>query len=351
MAKCGACGKFLSSSDCIRCSRCTAAFHRACVVIPETATVKSSWICPGCKCKVPREDNSSTPVKGITTTYVVPQVSSDNANTAGSSTIQGLEHDLAQEIRSFRHELSAMRAEIHECRVEISDFKSALHSYDEKITILECRVSSLETKFSESGPVGVDVLEDTIADLKLQLNEREQEFLYNDLEMTGIPEEKNESLMRIIKTISVKLGVEIEERDVVHVERVGSARRNRVEASDGIPGSNSANLMTSRPRSIAVRFARRVTRDQLLRASRVRRLLTTTDVEVAGPPGRVYINERLTRSNRHLFYCARQAGMRMKWRYIWTKDGKILARKEESQPVFLVRCQRDLNKIFGGNVV
>ncbi|KAJ0171057.1 hypothetical protein K1T71_013256 [Dendrolimus kikuchii] len=129
--------------------------------------------------------------------------------------------------------------------------------------------TSLEPKFNESGPVGVDLLADTIADLKLQLNEREQEFLCNDLKITGVQEEKNENLMRIIKTISVKLGVEIKERDVVHVERVGSARRNPVASSDGTLGSNSANLMTSRPRSIAVRFARRATHDQWLHASRV----------------------------------------------------------------------------------
>lgn len=227
MAKCGSCGKFISHSDCVRCTKCTTVFHRACVNIRERSTIKNPWICQGCKSKMPQVDNSSTPLKGVTTNDVAPQVSPNNANADESSTTLGPLNDLAQEIRSFRHEMSAMRAEIHDCRVEISEFKAALKSYNEKVTSLESRISNLEAKFDPKISTGVDVMEDTIANLKLQLNEREQEFLNNDLELAGIPEEKNESLMYIIKKLSTKMGVEIEERDIVHAERVGSTRRDR----------------------------------------------------------------------------------------------------------------------------
>ncbi|KAL4718669.1 hypothetical protein ACJJTC_000398 [Scirpophaga incertulas] len=61
MVKCGACGKYLSMTDRACCHKCTAAYHKVCVALPTLANVKDSWICPGCKIKIPKSDN--TPCK------------------------------------------------------------------------------------------------------------------------------------------------------------------------------------------------------------------------------------------------------------------------------------------------
>lgn len=72
-------------------------------------------------------------------------------------------------------------------------------------------------------------LEKTIADLKLELNDREQENLSTDIEVAGIPEESNERSVHIILNLATKLGVALEERDIVSAEQDGPERRGNVQ--------------------------------------------------------------------------------------------------------------------------
>ncbi|KAL4718700.1 hypothetical protein ACJJTC_002181 [Scirpophaga incertulas] len=251
----------------------------------------------------------------------------------------------ARTLRLFRDELKAVRTEIHECRLEISDFKSILGSYDARMTTMEDRISVVENKLSKLAESNVGNFDDTIAELKAQLNVRDQELLSNDIELAGVPEKNQESLTTLVKMLSVKLGVEFDERDMVRIERVGSTLRDRVDGGATTSGGNSD--LAERPRIITVRFARRSVRDQWLSAARVRRKITSADIEMPGSPCRIYINERLTKRNRLLFYSARQAGVKAHWKYVWTRNGKIYARKEEGQPAVLIRNEQDVSKFFG----
>ncbi|KAF9803255.1 hypothetical protein SFRURICE_007101 [Spodoptera frugiperda] len=86
---------------------------------------------------------------------------------------------------------------------------------------------------------------------------------------------------------------------------------------------------------------------QLLHAARVRRGLTTADLNLHGQPKRVYVNEHLTRSNARLFHLAREAGQRSRYKYVWTREGRIYARKEDGVSAVRIRSDADINKIFG----
>ncbi|CAG5001858.1 unnamed protein product [Parnassius apollo] len=79
---------------------------------------------------------------------------------------------------------------------------------------------------------------------------RDQELLSNDVEISGITELGGENLMSTVTVLSTKLGITLDKRDIVNVERVGLARRNRVEGS-----TSDDDLSSMRPRIIAVRFA------------------------------------------------------------------------------------------------
>ncbi|KAL4702898.1 hypothetical protein ACJJTC_016342 [Scirpophaga incertulas] len=125
------------------------------------------------------------------------------------------------------------------------------------------------------------------------------ELLQNDVEITGVEEQKSEGLSHVVFTLANKLGEKLEQQDVVSAVRIG-----RMESGGETAG---------RPRPIVVRLVRRVVRDDLLRAARVRRGATTEGTGVPGAPRRFCINERLTRSNRLLFRRAREAGNRLKW--------------------------------------
>ncbi|GBP81328.1 hypothetical protein EVAR_53722_1 [Eumeta japonica] len=53
----------------------------------------------------------------------------------------------------------------------------------------------------------VSALKGTIAGFASQLNDRDQEMLYNDLKIAGIPGENNESSVHLILTVATTLGV------------------------------------------------------------------------------------------------------------------------------------------------
>lgn len=317
MPKCRACGKYAANADCLRCIKCTSVYHRACSAVP-AGPIPLGFVCQGCKAK-PADNmsaESSSPGDEIT------------ANGKGGADCSRMLCELIEEIKGLRSDLK-------EARNEMKQFKADLQACCSRITSVEGKVLEVEKKI-DSKTFDNAHLENTIADLKTQLNERDQELLLNDVEIAGLPEERNESVLHLASLVATKLGLTLDERDIVHAERRGAVRRNRSDG-EGAP---------QRPRPLVVRLARRVQRDAVLRAARVRRGLSTTDMNLAGEPRKVYINERLTRNNRQLFGKAREAASRAQWKYLWTKGGQIFTRKDDGKVVERIRTEGDISKIF-----
>ncbi|XP_053619835.1 uncharacterized protein LOC128682517 [Plodia interpunctella] len=250
---------------------------------------------------------------------------------------------ILSEIRLNREEMQATRTEIRELR---SAFTAAIGNCNQRIDELFLRVEAIEAgaRLQRESPADMPAptsseilnLEQTIATLKLDINDRDQQLLNNDIEIAGIPEYPNELGIHMAITLSSKLGISLEERDIVSVERAGPVKPARPLQQD----SDS-----KRPRPLVVKLARRVLRDQLLNAARVRRGLSTAalDFSTTSP---IYINERLTRTNRQLFYQARAEASRLQWKYVWTRDGNIFVRKEHGSSRYRIRTETDITKIF-----
>ncbi|XP_047995564.1 uncharacterized protein LOC125233552 [Leguminivora glycinivorella] len=215
---------------------------------------------------------------------------------------------------------------------------------DDRLTSLEQRVQALEDQPVQPAGVPHDIqdLMNTVDRLKLELNDRDQELLSTEVEITGIEETNNENPVHLAVLVAQKLGVEMDSTDVVSAERVGVKRA----PNDG-DGSGGGDGSAGRPRALVVRLTRRVHRDNLLRAARRARGADTSGFELPGAPRRFYVNERLTRNNRQLFYKARREGARLNWRYIWTRDGRVYARRQSNTQSHRVRSEDDLVKIFG----
>ncbi|GBP28618.1 hypothetical protein EVAR_85817_1 [Eumeta japonica] len=104
---------------------------------------------------------------------------------------------------------------------------------------------------------------------------------------------------------------------------------------------------SERPRPLVLRLARRVHRDRLLAAARVRRSTTTAGLALSFDERRLYLNERLTRLNRQVFYTAHRDSLNANWKYVRTRDGKIYARKEHGTPRYRLRAEIKIEQIFG----
>lgn len=99
-------------------------------------------------------------------------------------------------------------------------------------------------------------------------------------------------------------------------------------------------------RPVIVRLIRRAKRDELLKAARTRRNLTTADLELVGEPQKIFLNERLTKINRLLFRDARSRAKQGGYAFCWYNQGAIYVRQREGKSAVQIRSEYDLDRIF-----
>lgn len=249
----------------------------------------------------------------------------------------------ALEVQELRRELAECITEMKEFRREMADFRISVAGITARMDGFEQRLEVVELKCAESAVEKVAELECCVTRLKQELCDRDQEALLSDLEIGHLPEEKGENVLHAVTVLAAKLGVVLDQRDVVFAERVGVAQL--AEAAGQAP----------RPRRVVVRLVRRHLRDELLQAARVRRSLTAADAgrtaSTGAPMARIFLNERLTRENRHLFYRVREECRRLQWRFSWTKRGRVYARQGDGKPAYPIRSEADVERVFGARPV
>ncbi|CAG9134773.1 unnamed protein product [Plutella xylostella] len=229
--------------------------------------------------------------------------------------------------------------------VSITDaLSSRLQQTSNEIVSIHTRLQNLELEneklrselaLREPTDNSVTSLQDTIAELRSNLNERDQATLFTDIEISGVPEFDGESTHHIVTAVVAKLGTTLEERDVVDAVRAGPRR----------PVGQGTSQ--SRPRPIVVRLARRALRDEILKNAKVRRGVNTADLGLPSHEYKqLYLNERLTKLNRTLLGKVRENRKIMSWKYAWTKDGRVYARQNDDSKIYQFRSESDIDRIF-----
>ncbi|CAG9791737.1 unnamed protein product [Diatraea saccharalis] len=355
---CGGCRKSIEDRRYLRCSACRLYYDLDCANVSEqrfyntmSTDYKKVWKCVICASQQPKVDNTNTPVRGTAVGVTVQRGAAVDTSlnldldymndTAHNMTIEMTDFQaFVMEMRAFREE---MREEMRVNRLEMKRLNDAIAALTGRVTecegqvdVLRERCNKIEAQLSAEKADNTTLVAE-IDNLKLALNDRDQDLLFTDLELTCIPEQVNKNLQHLIGTVATKLGVELAEQDVVSAVRVG-----RILDATQTPG-------VLRVRPIVVRLARRAVRDRLLEAARVRRGVTTEGLGLPGRPCQFFFNERLTKSNRQLFRRARQLGRDRGWRYVWTRNGRIYARQYPGvgSVRHTIRSEADLGRVFG----
>ncbi|CAG5015768.1 unnamed protein product [Parnassius apollo] len=192
--KCGACGRFASTIDSIKCASCTHLFHRKCASIPIDGRISNKWQCSGCKAKnvcASGVNTIATPSScssgGTDTEFGDAQLGSDDGGRCETNV------DLANELKLIREQLTTIAREMVSFRQEITNINSNVSEISNRVSDVEKRIACLEQQATDlPNQPGGSKVEDSIAELKCRLNERDQELLLNDLEISGRPRSENE---------------------------------------------------------------------------------------------------------------------------------------------------------------
>lgn len=165
--------------------------------------------------------------------------------------------------------------------------------------------------------------DDTIKKLTEKIEILDQYSRNKNIEICNIPKVENENLKKIVLKLADKMEVGVKEDDIEVVHRLPS-KGNKIQP-------------------IIIQFQSRQVRDRML--NRKKKIITTSELIGQGN-GKVFINPNLNKYFRELRYKAKQLGNELGYKYIWFKNNKILAKKNEfSKDVIIITNEDDLEKM------
>ena len=118
---------------------------------------------------------------------------------------------------------------------------------------------------------------------------------------------------QVVLKIGEKMGVPIQKSDISISHRIPS-RKQFTDEGNPIPPA------------IIVKFVKRETRENLYRARRNLKSLSTVDLGYS-VANKIYVNESLTEKNKELFKICLKCKRDLSYEFLWTNAGRIFVRK------------------------
>lgn len=352
--KCFSCSETIIQEDAISCARCEGVYHFTCQGMAETTfrrmgSRKTNWRCQ--KCKTSARTLGDTPDAPLTAAASSGPMGSREEGSSRAVLSEPTNTDIMTQIVALREDFLSIIKEFHNFKSALESNNSTLNSLNDKCNLIESKMDNMEVivtnnvsrlndfedvmKSRELGESRSAAVEEEVNQLKSEVarltqenTEREQYMRMNNLEITGVPEMKNESLKDIIINISRKLEVPIDSSNINFVRRVASWSDHR------------------RPPKIVVQFSGRDPVEALLAAVRKRRGLRASELGYGDGEASVFINCHLTPANKRLLKQVRELARVKQYQYVWVKHCRIYARKDSGSKALLIRRLVDLKLIL-----
>lgn len=198
--------------------------------------------------------------------------------------------------------------------------------HDNGLLQQECKSVSMELHQSTN----------SITQLKQEVNNLEQYSRRDCLEMRGIPATDDEDTDELVKQVGKLMDVQIVDEDI--------STSHRLPLPSYVRTNRNAK---SRDPVIIVKFVRRDIRDRFYKSKHNLRNKSTRDLGMVRMEERkIFITESLTQQNRKLFNRCQQAKRDLDFKFIWTKNGKILMRKDTDSPALSITNEWELQRLL-----
>ena len=159
----------------------------------------------------------------------------------------------------------------------------------------------------------------------------EHEKNLKTLLVANIPSSQHEDTTKIITNLAAKLETSMLPGDIDSAFRIKS----------------DAAAHSSKPALIMVKFTNTASRDRFYNARKnFNKLSITTQSIGFRRKEKIFINEALTRSQRALFFKARQMKVKSGWRYVWTFHGQVYMRKSADDDPVKITSEETLSNLM-----
>ncbi|CAN7999519.1 unnamed protein product [Ixodes pacificus] len=334
--ECIACSKLLPDDGrFLTCVECSFPYHMGtpCSGVAESTfqvmgtKKKEKWRCRSCRAKDGRE--SSAPDK------VSSQLDIANLSAQFAEVNEKLDQllSLKDKVDSLLglpaqvNDLLTLKTTFEEMKATVNELKTSVEfnsgQYDQllvEMTTSKKEINDLKAEMTQLKNV-VSENAACISHLQVELNDAEQYNRLPNLEIHGMPVSTNEDLKKSVFDLADKLSIpSFQPSDVVAVHRLPSKK-------DKIP-------------PILVRFSSSAAREIWMKArSGLRELAQARTLP------QLYFNENLTQINRNLFWKARTRGKEKRFKYVWVRNGKIFAKRQDEATPVRISCEHDLELI------
>lgn len=210
-------------------------------------------------------------------------------------------------------EVDLLRSEVAEMRQSLSVFNELYESIKTKNENLSQENKSLRDE-NKSLFESNKSLTQRVADL-------EQYSRQNNVEIKGIPKTEGESCLAIVQTLGDKIGCPVAAMDIDIVHRV--------------PAKQGTNIIA--------RFCSRTKKAEFASRARKARLTTAAIGLSQKQPTSIFVNDHLTPDNKRLFAQALELKKSKGWKFLWTDNCTIKARKADDTRVHRISSVNDLS--------
>lgn len=246
------------------------------------------------------------------------------------SEIAKMKEELRQEIKSSREAIErALRNEIRDLKNEQTELiKSVEHAHetiDELKGKLDAEIGKNETMTKENEALRArnSTLERRTEELDQRIVRQEQYSRNSNLEIQGVEVREKESVESIVAEIGRLIEEPISSSDLEACHRVPTRKPDK---------SN-----------IVVQFKSRAKRDVVLKKAKKHRLVNNDiGLETQTP---IFVNEHLCPALKKLLGAAIQRKRDHDWKFVWSVNGKILAKQTEDSNTIHINCEKALAKI------
>lgn len=334
--KCAGCLKTITSGrKSITCYLCERYYDLSCCGLSDdiyrkmNRSSRATWRCPTCQARLRTGgDNTNTPIRAKESGPGLPALDDVVPDMESiKNVIRSTVESVVQEV--ITKELKPIKTEL----VLLTDIQKSLGYVSNELDDIKVSLSKLKDENSSLLKEN-EKLKATVGDLSARVCLLEQHSRENNIEINGIPENKEENLHKTILQLGSTISQTISENEILSCTRVRKLD----------PTSN-------RPRSIIVKLPNSKTRDCILAAvakfnrSNPSDKLNSKHLGYGGSKSPVFVSEHLSPHFKSLHAEARKLAREKGYRYTWVRNGRIFIRKNDTSPAKQIKDKESLKLI------
>lgn len=294
---------------------CDLIYHAKCVNLSKTQLEeikeeKLEWKCDKCRSKKGRKS----------LVFEVEETTDNGATEDDDINASDVSNSYGAVCEQLKNILSVQKV----FQDSLSTFSNLIDDFSKKMKTFEQKSKAIDKLSSDN-----IAIKSTVSNLDKHLLENDQMARMNDVEFVGIPQNINENLIHMVKAIGLTVNCPLIESDIDYIHRVQCFDKTKIK-------------------NVILRCQSRITKNNLIAATRQyikkKGVFKPTDINLVGN-NPIFVNEHLIPAKKLFFKDARKFCKDNNIKYLWIKDCKIFARKNDTSKIKVISDLEDLNKI------